>query len=299
MKALVFGSMNIDHVYQLPHFLRPGETMASLFYQRNAGGKGLTQAIALARAGQETAFAGNIGADGLFLRELLDAEGVDTSCIRMGATPTGHAIIQVDEQGGNAILLYGGANQQVTEEQVDSALKSCAPGDLVLLQGEINLVPQIIRAAHGRGLRVALNPSPAAPEMKEWPLEAVDFLLLNEVEGEDLTGCREPHKMLDALLQRCPRCRMVLTLGEEGAIYADAHQRIVQPAMRVQAVDTTAAGDTFTGYFLQAMLEGCGVQQALRRAVCAAAMAVSCPGASASIPRRAEVEAVLRGPANA
>lgn len=293
MKALVFGSMNIDHVYQLPHFLRPGETLASRSYQRNAGGKGLNQAVALARAGQETAFAGGVGADGLFLRELLEKEGVDTAQICVGDTPTGHAIIQVDEKGGNAILLYGGANQCVTEEQIDCALSSCAPGDLVLLQNEINLVPQIMEKAHERGLLVALNPSPAAPEMKAWPLEMVDFLLLNEVEGEDLTGQREPQAILDALLERCPACRIVLTLGEEGAVYADAQQRHAQPAMRVQAIDTTAAGDTFTGYFLQAVLEKRPVEEALLRAACASAMAVSRPGASVSIPCRDEVDAFL------
>jgi len=293
MKALVFGSMNIDHVYQLPHFLRPGETLASRSYQRTAGGKGLNQAVALVRAGQETAFAGGIGEDGLFLREMLEKEGVDTAQIDVGDTPTGHAIIHVDASGGNAIVLYGGANQCVTQAQMDRALSACAPGDLVLLQNEINLVPQIMEQAHKRGLLVALNPSPAAPEMKEWPLDKADFLLLNEVEGEDLTGQREPQAMLDALLKRCSACRIVLTLGEEGAIYADAHQRHAQPALRVQAIDTTAAGDTFTGYFLQAMLDNRPVQEALLRAACASAMAVSCPGASASIPRREEVEAFL------
>lgn len=293
MKALVFGSMNIDHVYQLPHFLRPGETLASASYERNAGGKGLNQAVALARAGQQTAFAGGIGADGLFLRELLEKEGVDVSQICVGDTPTGHAIIHVDAQGGNAIVLYGGANQCVTQAQIARALDACQPGDLVLLQNEINLVPQIMEAAHARGLLVALNPSPASPEMKAWPLEMADYLLLNEVEGEDLTGEKEPAAMLDALLRRCPDCRVVLTLGEAGCLYAEAHQRHALSAMRVQAVDTTAAGDTFTGYFLQAMLEGRSVPEALRRATCASAMAVSRPGASASIPRRDEVETFL------
>lgn len=289
MKVLVFGSLNIDHVYQLPHPLRPGETLSSLSYQRNTGGKGLNQAIALARAGQEVWFAGGIGSDGLFLRDALVSEGVDVRLLRVTDTPTGHAIIHVDAEGGNSIVLYGGANQCVTEEAIREAVAQCQPGDLLLLQNEINLVPQIIRAAKECGLQIALNPSPASPEMARWPLDMVDWLLLNEVEGHDLTGCTDLEDILDGLLAKYPACRIVLTLGAEGAIYADGQQRVHQPAIGVKAVDTTAAGDTFTGYFLQAILSDRTVTEALQRAAHAAAIAVSRPGASASIPRADEV----------
>lgn len=289
MKALVFGSLNIDHVYQLPHHLRPGETLASTSYRRTSGGKGLNQAIALARAGQTVCFAGGIGGDGLFLRDALTAEGVDVRLLQITDTPTGHAIIHVDAQGGNAIVLYGGANQCVTTEMIETTLNAFQPGDLVLLQNEINLVPEIIRAARQRGLQVALNPSPASPDMKSWPLDMVDWLLLNEVEGADLTGFADPQQILDALLQRYPACRIVLTLGSDGAMYGDAQQRVHQAAFRVQAVDTTAAGDTFTGYFLQSMLSGHSPADALLRACCASAIAVCRPGASASIPHAEEV----------
>lgn len=291
MKALVFGSLNIDHVYQLPHPLRPGETLASTAYRRTSGGKGLNQAVALARAGQEVHFAGGIGEDGLFLRDALNAEGVDTSRLQVMDTPTGHAIIHVDADGGNAIVLFGGANQCVTPEMIRCTLDSFAPGDLVLLQNEINLVPQIIREAKNRGLQIALNPSPAAPDMKEWPLEMVDYLLVNEVEGHDLTGCTAPDAILGALLERCPHCRIVLTLGADGSIYADASRRIRQKAILVQAVDTTAAGDTFTGYFLQGMLSGQSAEESLLQATKASAIAVGRPGASASIPQKEEVAA--------
>ena len=204
MKVLVYGSLNIDHVYQLPHFLRPGETLSSLSYQRNSGGKGLNQAIALARAGQEVWFAGGIGQDGLFLRDALTAEGVDVRLLRVTDTPTGHAIIQVDAKGGNAIVLYGGANQSVTEDAIRQAIGQCHSGDLLLLQNEINRVPQIIRAAKEQGLQIALNPSPASPEMTAWPLELVDWLLLNEVEGHDLTGFTAPEDILDSLHENTP-----------------------------------------------------------------------------------------------
>ncbi|MBQ8200869.1 MAG: ribokinase [Clostridia bacterium] len=289
MKTLVFGSLNIDHVYHLPHVLRPGETLPSLSYQRNSGGKGLNQAIALARAGQEVWFAGGVGADGLFLSDALAAEGVDVRLVRQTQTPTGHAVIYVDAQGGNSIVLYGGANQCVTREMIGQVLEKCSPGDLVLLQNEVNLVPDMIRAARAKGLRVALNPSPAAPEMRDWPLEMVDWLLLNEVEGHDLTGCTDPDDILDTLLSRYPACRVVLTLGSDGAAYADAGQRMRQAAMQVEAVDTTAAGDTFTGYFLHTILSGGTAEQALLRATQASAIAVGRPGASASIPRADEL----------
>lgn len=290
MKVLVFGSLNIDHVYRVPHLLRAGETLSSAAYQRNAGGKGLNQAIALARAGQRVSFAGCIGQDGIFLRDALAEEGVDVSPVWVTDTPTGHAVIQLDDRGSNAILLYGGANQCVSAEMMDKSLDGCERGDLVLMQNEISLMPEIIPAARKRGLQIALNPSPAVPAMRSWPLELVDWLLLNEVEGQDLTGASEPDEMLEKLLQRCPNCHVVLTLGADGAIYGDAYQRLRQEAIPVKAVDTTAAGDTFTGYFLHTVLSGGTPAQALSRAARAAAIAVGRPGASASIPRANEVE---------
>ncbi|MBE5778802.1 MAG: ribokinase [Clostridiales bacterium] len=290
MKTLVYGSLNIDHVYRLPHFLRPGETLPSEKYSRGSGGKGLNQAIALARAGMDTWFAGGLGQDGLFLKEALEGDNVNTSLLKMADVPTGHAIICVNDEGENAILLYGGANQTVTEEDILRTLDACAPGDAVLLQNEINLVPEIILRAKERGLTVVLNPSPASPDMANWPLHMVDWLILNEVEGFDLTGQRDPDAIADALLIRCPAMHVVLTLGPEGSLYADATSRLRQQAMPVDAVDTTAAGDTFTGYLMQGIFSGMKPAEALRRASCGAAMAVERPGASASIPARAEVE---------
>lgn len=290
MKVLVYGSLNIDHVYRLPHFLRPGETLSSADYSRGSGGKGLNQAIALARAGLDTRFAGGLGKDGLFLKEALEENRVDTSLLSITDTPTGHAIICVDDAGENAILLYGGANQTVTEESIARTLDACSPGDMVLLQNEINLVPEIIRQAKKRGLTVALNPSPASKDMESWPLHMVDRLILNEVEGFDLTGQKDPDAIADALLEKYPGLQVTLTLGTEGSLYADSHCRARCPAMPVNAVDTTAAGDTFTGYFLQGALTGATPEVALRRAACAAAMAVERPGASASIPTPAEVD---------
>jgi len=289
MKTLVFGSLNIDHVYQLEHFVQPGETTASHHYEKHAGGKGLNQAIALAKAGQETLFAGCIGQEGSFLKALLAAHGVNTDAIRTGDMPTGHAIIQVDAVGQNAIVLYGGANQCQTAESVCSALNLLEAGDLVLLQNEINLCPLIIREAVKRGIAVALNPSPLSPDLPSWPLDQLSWLILNEIEGAGLTGESEPQAILDGLLSRYPACRIVLTLGEQGACYADQNTRCFQPAFRTPAVDTTAAGDTFTGYFLHSIHRGDAVPQALERAAKASSITVSRPGAAESIPYHKEV----------
>lgn len=292
MKMLVFGSMNIDHVYRMPHLVRAGETLASSAYQRNPGGKGLNQAIALARAGMDVHFAGAIGRDGLFLRDYLASFGVDTSLVRVLEEPTGHAIIQLDEAGQNAIVLYGGANQQMTAESIRDTLAGFGAGDCILLQNEINLPEEIIRQARAKGMQVILNPSPMSGALPPL-LPLVDWLILNEVEGEDMTGCREPDAMLDALLNRCPDCRVVLTLGVQGAMYADRTCRCFQPAFPVQAVDTTAAGDTFTGFFFRWVLGGGTVEEALRVAARASAIAVTRPGAGGSIPAMAEVAALL------
>lgn len=294
MRVLVFGSLNIDHVYQVPHFLRPGETMDSTAYSRNAGGKGLNQAIALARAGQDTAFAGAIGQDGLFLRDALTQAGVDTRHVQVLEAATGHAIIQVEEAGGNAILLYGGANRCITREMAQEVLAHFAPGDCVLLQNEISCGKDILLLAKQKGLRIALNPSPVSADLHQWPLAEVDWLILNEVEGEDLTSQHLPQAMLDELNRRFPRTAVVLTLGENGAYYRDVSQQLHQHAIPAKAVDTTAAGDTFTGYFLQSVLAGNSPADALRIAAHAAALAVTRPGAGASIPLMEEVAGICQ-----
>ena len=294
MKLLVFGSLNIDHTYRLPHLVRPGESIASAAYRRSEGGKGFNQAAALACAGQEVFFAGAMGPDGLFLKEYLQTLQVRTDFLRTLDAPTGHAIIQVDGAGQNAIILFGGTNVMITQDMIDEVLAGFDAGDWLLMQNEISCGDYLIHAAHARGMHVVLNPSPMSPEVLTWPLEKVEWLILNEVEGGDVTGQRDPDAILDELLRRYPACHVVLTLGADGSVYADARQRIRQAAIPADAIDTTAAGDTFTGYFLQSFLQDGDVSAALRKASHAAAIAVSRPGASRSIPRREEVEAAMR-----
>ncbi len=289
MKLLVFGSLNIDHTYHLPHLVKEGETLSSTVYAKNEGGKGFNQAVALAKAGLDISFAGAIGKDGLFLQEYLQSIGIDTAHIQVLDVPTGHAIIQVDAEGRNSIFLFGGANQAITEEHINQVLSHFQAGDYILLQNEISQGESILRKAHEKGMHIILNPSPISSELLAWPLELVDWFILNEVEGSDLTGCTAPDAILDALLARFGNAHIVLTLGDKGAIYADASRRIHQDAIPAHVVDTTAAGDTFTGYFFAAMINNNSPADALRIAAAAASMAIAKPGAAKSIPWAKEI----------
>lgn len=294
MKLLDFGSLNIDHTYQLPHLVRPGETLASDSYHKSEGGKGFNQAVALAKAGQEVYLAGAIGQDGLFLRDYLQELGVHTEHLCVLDAPTGHAMIQLDTEGQNCIILFGGTNGMITEAMIDKVLADFGAGDYLLLQNEISHVDSIICAAHAKGMHIILNPSPMSPELLTWPLELVEWFILNEIEGADITGKTQPEEMLDELLRRYPACHVVLTLGERGSVYADATQRMDQSIVPAHTVDTTAAGDTFTGYFIHALLQGEAIQQALKTAACASAITVSRPGAGRSIPAAEEVQAAMK-----
>lgn len=289
MKLLVFGSLNIDHTYHLPHLVKEGETLSSTAYAKNEGGKGFNQAVALAKAGLDIFFAGAIGKDGLFLQEYLQSIGIDTAHIQVLDVPTGHAIIQVDAEGRNSIFLYGGANQAITEEHINQVLSHFQAGDYILLQNEISLGESILRKAHEKGMHIILNPSPISSELLAWPLELVDWFILNEVEGRDLTGCTDPDAILDGLLARFSSAHIVLTMGDKGSIYADAACRIHQNAIPAHVVDTTAAGDTFTGYFFAAMMSNKSPADALRIAAAAASLAIAKPGAAKSIPWAREV----------
>lgn len=289
MKLLVFGSLNIDHTYHLPHLVKEGETLSSTAYAKNEGGKGFNQAVALAKAGLDISFAGAIGKDGLFLQEYLQSIGIDTAHIQVLDVPTGHAIIQVDAEGRNSIFLYGGANQAITEEHINQVLSHFQAGDYILLQNEISLGESILRKAHEKGMHIILNPSPISSELLAWPLELVDWFILNEVEGRDLTGCTDPDAILDGLLARFSSAHIVLTMGDKGSIYADAACRIHQNAIPAHVVDTTAAGDTFTGYFFAAMMSNKSPADALRIAAAAASLAIAKPGAAKSIPWAKEV----------
>ena len=292
MSILVFGSLNIDHVYQVEHLVRPGETLPSTEYRRFQGGKGANQSVALARAGADVFHAGRIGPEGLWLRDAIAAEGVDVTHVGLDNQPTGHAVIQVDPAGENSILLYGGANLTVTSDDAHYVLSHFGEGDWLLLQNEISSLPAILREASERGMTVAFNPAPMTPEVLKYPLESVSLFVVNQTEGAALAEVEDasPASIVDTLRARFPHAAILLTLGGEGSLYADGGEHIRTPAQPVEAVDTTAAGDTFTGYFLAELLAGESVQASLALASRAAALCVTQQGAADSIPRRGELE---------
>lgn len=284
------GSLNIDYVYSVPHFVAPGETLSSRSLQLFPGGKGLNQSVALAKAGARVVHGGRIGESGLFLRQILEEAGADVTFVEIDPGQTGHAIIQVDENSGqNCILLYPGTNHGFTPEFVSRILENACPGDILLLQNEINCLDVIFAEAARKQLKIAFNPSPFRDELLELPLEQVSYWLCNEIEGGQLTGEQEPEKILEAMVRKFPNSAIVLTLGSDGCIFARGQERYAQPIFPVKAVDTTAAGDTFTGYFLAWVAEGKSIPEALLVASKAASIAVSRMGASASIPGREEV----------
>lgn len=289
MKVLNFGSLNLDYVYQVESILIPGETQASKDRQIFCGGKGLNQSIALAKAGIPVYHAGLIGEGGEPLLEVCKENGVNTEFIRQIPGPSGHTVIQVDKNGQNCILLFGGSNRSMTREFVDEVLDSFEEGDIILLQNEINELDYIIDRAYARHMMIILNPSPFDQALEHCDLTKISLFLMNEIEGFQITGEKEPDKILQKVKELYPNAKVVLTLGSDGSVYQDDTEIYRQGIYKVKAVDTTAAGDTFTGYFISSIIDGLPVQEGLKLAARASAIAVSRPGATASIPLRSEV----------
>ena len=182
MKILNFGSCCIDNVYSLPHFVQPGETLLSTDFNVFPGGKGLNQSIALAHAGAEVQHAGKVGADGEWLKALLQVSGVDESRLKVVDGPSGHANIQVSATGENAIVIVGGTNRLITPDDFDDAFSGVESGNFLLLQNEVSHMPDIIREGHRRGLRIAFNAAPMTTEVLDFPLELIEILIVNETE---------------------------------------------------------------------------------------------------------------------
>lgn len=290
MKKLVFGSLNIDRTYQVVDFVRPKETISALNYSCFCGGKGFNQAVALARAGSDLYFAGAIGADGEMLLHGLSDEKINTQLLKRSAGASGHAVIQVNEQGENCIVVVAGANAEINRDYIDEVLNHFTAGDLIVLQNEIPLVDYIVERAGEKGMVIALNPSPFRENIAKCRLDLIHYLLINEVEGEGMTGQSAPQRILDVIHNQVPNAAVVLTLGERGAYFMSVdNQRVFCPAIPCDCVDTTAAGDTFTGYFLTEYLEHKDAEKALYWAAAASSIAVSRKGASSSIPKRDEV----------
>ncbi len=294
MKVLCFGSLNIDYTYKVDHFVQKGETLSSDGLHVFTGGKGLNQSIALGRAGAETYHAGAIGEDGMFLLEQMNLAGVHTGYVEVKKdVRTGNAIIQNDRNGDNCILLYGGANQAITREQVDRVFSGFSEGDYLVLQNEINELSYIMESAKKKNMRIVLNPSPMNEKILSLPLQDVDIFMLNEIEAGQILGLdqKEDRETLSGkLMEKFPGSMVVLTLGEAGSVCIYRGKIYRQKAYHVKAVDTTAAGDTFTGFFIGSIMRGEGVEGAMGMAAKASAIAVTRQGAAPSIPTLKEVE---------
>lgn len=278
MQVLNIGSLNIDIVYRVGHIVHPGETLASFSVSKHAGGKGLNQSIALARAGVKTIHAGAIGNDGIFLKELLQKEGVDCSEIAVLADePTGCAIIQVADDGENSIILLHGTNFCVTPEIVRKALEKMPENSIVLLQNEISALKECIEIASEMKMRIFFNPSPMDESISDLPLESIDTFIVNENESRELKAVAG---------KRIANCNILTTFGADGAEYCGRNGEVIRiPAVKADnVVDTTGAGDTFTGYFIASLVQGKNPESAMKTAAAAAAIAVSRQGAAESIP---------------
>ena len=288
-----FGSINLDHLYQLDHFVRPGETMASNSYQCLLGGKGANQSVALAKAGADVKHVGAIHHSDQSIIDQLESLGVNTDLIRRIDVPTGHAIIQLTKEAENSIILYQGANHALTEEQIDQVLSSANEGDWVLLQNETNLIEYIMRKAQENKLNVAFNPAPMDVELTKKVLEFVDLLIVNEVEAMDLIGTKDIDSTIEAFPKAYPDLAVLMTLGKAGVCYFSDNKTLSVEAFSVDAVDTTAAGDTFIGFCLSSLMKGDEIKQAMTRACAASAICVTRLGAASAIPTQEEVTAFL------
>lgn len=293
-----FGSVNIDHVYEVAHFVQPGETLSSSNYKHVLGGKGANQSIAIAKAGAEVFHVGCLNKNDVQFKQQLVNYGVDCEFLSLIDIPSGHAIIQVTPDAENAIVLFGGANQQLTQDDIDTALANASQNDWVLLQNETNGLANIINTAKQKGLRIAFNPAPMTPEVKDLPLEHIDLLVVNEVEAQMLTGKTELSDIIeyfdDSAKQKHANQDVIITLGKQGVcMLKDGNQHRVD-AFNVEALDTTAAGDTFIGFFMASYINNVNVEDGLKTACGASAIAVTQSGAAPSIPTLDKVQTFLQ-----
>ncbi len=297
-KILNFGSLNIDYVYTVDTFVKPGETKASLSRQIFAGGKGLNQSIAAAKAGGDVYQAGAVGAlDSEILLEELAKNGISDEFVQRRDLSSGHTIIQVDQKGQNCILLFSGANNSITHDDIDNTLDHFNPGDYLVLQNEINNIDYLINRGAEKKLKICFNVSPFTPELLQLPLNKCSFLIFNEIEGAAIISKNpdlSPYVLIEQLALKFPNSSLVLTLGSQGSILKEINQEPVYcKSFTVDAVDTTAAGDTFLGYFITSISRNIAGALALKTASAAAALAVTRKGASSSIPTIAEVNDFL------
>lgn len=295
-KILNYGSLNIDKVYTVDHIVKPGETIASSGFSIHAGGKGENQSAALGKAGMNVFHAGKIGNDGLFLLDLLKKCSVKTDYVTTSAQYTGQAIIQVADSGQNSIFLLGGGNNENSREEIDTVLQNFTAGDFLILQNEINNVDYLIEQGKSKGMIICFNPSPFTNDVTTFNLSAVDMFFVNEVEACQILGESMDDSIKNdylIILQKLSNlfsdAQIILTVGKQGAYYSDGKTTLHQPIIQTKVVDTTAAGDTFMGYFIVSSIKGLSKEKCLYNATLASSISVSKLGALESIPFAGEV----------
>jgi ribokinase len=289
-RALCFGSVHHDVTYRVPRIVAEGETVRSTERSTRWGGKGLNQAIALGGAGAETCLMARIGHDAVGLHDVLRARNVSQNLLGVdNAEPTGHAMVQLDAHGRNSIVVYPGANRTHDLETIDQVICGFSAGDLLITQNETNLAPEALRLAKGRGMTTAYNPSPLDEACSDVDLDVVDYLFVNEHEALALTGASSWKAALSCMVTAHPGLSVILTRGGAGATFSGNGKQIEMPAETVEVVDTTGAGDTFTGYFLAMLMRGETPRACLEIATRAASLAVGRPGAADAVPHSYEL----------
>ena len=285
MTIFNLGSINADMFYAVPHLPGAGETLAATSHFTGLGGKGANMSVAAARAGAEVVHIGAVGSDGNWAVDRLAADGINIGGIAQSDDPTGHAIITVDAQGENAIVLFPGANTTLSKNTVRDALSTARTGDLFVSQNETNLQAFSAEIGSKMGLRIAYAAAPFDADAVQAVLPYLDLLILNEVEANQLSAA------LGVAVDDLPIEDIVVTLGAKGCRWKNrtaGHTEFI-PAPAVNAVDTTGAGDTFTGYLLAGIDTGLPMQQALTRATKAAALMVTRHGTADVIPKLSEL----------
>lgn len=278
------GSINADLFYEVPHIPAPGETLAASVMRKGLGGKGANLSVAAARAGARVHHIGAVGWDGLWARDRLMEYRVDTRFIAESDDPTGHAIINVANDGENAIVIFAGANGRLDTNNANSALAEGVVGDIFVTQNETNAQIDAAKTARSLGMSVAYAAAPFEAEAAQAMLPHTDILFMNEVEADQLS------RATGLSVAELPVADVIITKGGAGSQHVSGGKTIDYPAIPADVVDTTGAGDTFTGYVLAGLDRGFTVGQSIRQASFAGALMVARKGTADVIPDLAEVE---------
>lgn len=290
MKVLNFGSLNFDRTYEVNSFVEAGQTISSQKYSVFLGGKGLNQSVALSNAGCQIYHIGVRGPDGLEFIRLLEENRVNTDFIFESDIHSGHAVIQLNRYGDNAIIVEAGSNFELTKAHIDTVFEQFSHEQcIVLAQNEISNLSYIMTKAKEDGHTLCLNPSPMEAALLESPLHLVDFFILNETEALSMTSLSDYELSIKKIKELYPNSSVILTLGDKGVLFFDGEKLVKQVAYSTTVVDTTCAGDTFTGYVIGGINRGESIEKSLHRASIASSLCIEIKGAANSIPQLKDV----------